>query len=246
MLFRHRLLQAIRPLFDKSTSTISRKRSFQRHHAGPSRRFESLESRWALDATLSFQMDVEAIETDGMAVVWVTLEGATDDVSVAYSTQDGTAIATSDYESASGVLNFDLGETCLPIFINILEDSVADDGETFQVRLSDAINATIDDDVALVTIDNRSPPIISGFGGVQNADETWTLSGTVTDYDGEVEGLTVYFGGIIEGLNATATVQRDGTFSITIPEPAEDRGTVTAQTVDTDGLESEIVMIFMT
>ena len=61
--------------------------------------------------------------------------GSVGNLSVDYSTADGTAIAGQDYTSASGTLNFSAGETNKTIQIPILDDATSEPNETFTVTL---------------------------------------------------------------------------------------------------------------
>jgi len=69
----------------------------------------------------------------------------------------------------------------------------------------------------------------------------WSFSGRVID-DESVAGLTVTYGGLLAGY--FAEVDSDGTFDLLIPEQQGAMGTVTAVTVDWDGLPSNVVMVF--
>ncbi len=63
--------------------------------------------------------------------------------------------------------------------------------------------------------------------------------GTVID-DAPVAGLTIRFGGIIDGK--TTTVNADGTFELIVELPPGTNGTATAQTTDGDGLDSNVAV----
>jgi hypothetical protein len=74
----------------------------------------------------------------------VTLSAAsTQMITVAYATADGTATAGSDYQAASGTLNFAPGETSKTITVLVIGDRLGESNETFFVNLSAASNATI-------------------------------------------------------------------------------------------------------
>lgn len=89
------------------------------------------------------------------AVLTVTLsEASSETVTLDYSTADGTALAGSDYEAASGTLTFAPGETSKTITVNVLSDTVVEPNETFVVNLSNATGATIADGQGVVTITN--------------------------------------------------------------------------------------------
>lgn len=81
--------------------------------------------------------------------------GVSENVTVNYQTQDGTAIAPGDYVGVNPPqqLTFLPGQTSKSIFIDINDDSDIELDETFNVVLSDAsANATIDDGTGVVTI----------------------------------------------------------------------------------------------
>jgi hypothetical protein len=74
----------------------------------------------------------------------ITLDQATTvPMSVHYATSNGTAIAGSDYNSASGTVTFAAGETVKTITVLVKGDLSHESDETFFVKLSSAINATI-------------------------------------------------------------------------------------------------------
>ncbi len=77
---------------------------------------------------------------------------STKTVTVAFATQNGTAVAGADYTSKSGTLTFAPGVTTLPISVTIFGDAVVEQDETFLVRLSNAVNATLAQTQATATI----------------------------------------------------------------------------------------------
>lgn len=87
----------------------------------------------------------------------------------------------------------------------------------------------------------NAAPMIS-FSYQLEADRIVTLSGTVTD-DASVAGLTVSFGGVLAQYGLTATVQADGTFSVTAQLFGIQSGTATALTHDVQGLASNTATI---
>lgn len=93
----------------------------------------------------------------------VTLsEGSPRTVTVAYATAPGTATANVDYESGSGTVTFEPGETQKFVTVQIIGDTLHEADETFLVNLSSPTNATIDDAEAVGTIiDDDAAPSIS-------------------------------------------------------------------------------------
>lgn len=87
------------------------------------------------------------------AVFTVSLsEAAGRQVTVDYTTADGTATAGSDYQSTSGTLTFDAGETSKTVTVVVLGDTATESNETFYVNLTNPANATIADGQGVGTI----------------------------------------------------------------------------------------------
>jgi subtilisin family serine protease len=83
----------------------------------------------------------EATTPASIAVTLSAASGQT--VMVNYSTTDGTATAGLDYSSTSGTLTFNPGVKTQTISIPILKDTVVEGDETFTVKLSNSVNATL-------------------------------------------------------------------------------------------------------
>ena len=97
------------------------------------------------------------------AEVRVVLEPAsTSTVTVAYQSQDGTAVAKSDYLPVSGTLSFAPGEVLKTVSIDVLGDTTVEPDETFSVVLLNptmALLGTARADVVIVNDDVApSPP----------------------------------------------------------------------------------------
>ena len=110
--------------------------------------------------------DVTVSEGDsgtGDAVFNVSLsEAGGEMVTVGFATADGTAIAGTDYQAASGTLTFTVGETALQITVSVIGDIVREPDETFVVTLSDPQNATLADATATGTIATDDDPSAPG------------------------------------------------------------------------------------
>jgi Ca2+-binding RTX toxin-like protein len=128
--------------------------------------------------------------------VQVTLsEPATTAVTVDWSTAGtGSATPGQDYETASGTLYIDAGQTSASIRVRILSDKKVEGDETFQIVLSNPSGATIADDTAVFTIIDDSgglrvsampadvmvvsPVTVVGVTGLMGVAKTvWSLSG---------------------------------------------------------------------
>lgn len=75
-------------------------------------------------------------------------------VTVAYASEDDTAIDGEDYHAGSGVVTFEPGEVQRVVTIALIGDTVPELDETLTVSLSDAENAAIDRSMAVLTVAN--------------------------------------------------------------------------------------------
>jgi hypothetical protein len=83
-------------------------------------------------------------EGDGSLTITVIRSGQIDlPVSIDYSTNNDVAIAGQDYIGVSGTLNFAAGETSKSFTIQIIDDSIFESTETFNVALSNPIGASL-------------------------------------------------------------------------------------------------------
>ncbi len=117
----------------------------------------------------------------------VTLSAASGQtITISYATQDGTAIAGTDYTATSGTLTFAPGVTSQTVNVPISKDTAfGPPSKTFTVVLSNPMNATIQTASATATINNTVPaPTVSiadfskteGNSGTSLATTTITLS----------------------------------------------------------------------
>jgi len=118
-------------------------------------------------------------------------------VSVDFATADGTASAGSDYESASGQVEFQPGETDKPVTVQVNGDVLFEEDETFFVNLSNESNATVGDGQGLGTItddDGGGQTITSfqdGVDGYSGTLDTYLLSSLPTRNGGVWKTLKV-------------------------------------------------------
>jgi hypothetical protein len=106
--------------------------------------------------------------------------GITLPVTVNFVTADGAATDGSDYNAlAPGILTFAPGETSKTISVEVLGNTVVEPTETFEVLLSEAVNAGIDDGTGLGTILDDDLTLLSA------------RRATFTDSDGDVVTITV-------------------------------------------------------
>ena len=106
--------------------------------------------------------DAPTVAEGGEAVFPVTLNPASSEVvRVAYATQDGTAVADSDYTATSGTLRFEPGETIQNIQVATLRDAIAEPSESFTVELSDPVGTAITNSTGVGTIAADAMPALS-------------------------------------------------------------------------------------
>lgn len=91
--------------------------------------------------------------------------GSTGAVSVDYTTNNGTAIAGTDYNATSGTLSWADGDMQpKSITVTTLPDLIVDDNETFSVTLSNPVGTTINgNSTNTVTINNVLPPMAGTY-----------------------------------------------------------------------------------
>ncbi|MYB29013.1 MAG: hypothetical protein F4X38_07720, partial [Acidimicrobiaceae bacterium] len=108
--------------------------------------------------------DAEGPEGGGSVTFNVTAPVYDDEMTVDWTTSDGTATAGQDYTADSGTLRFAPGETSKTITVDVLDDDVHEPDETFTVTLSNPTEASIGRATATGTIkddDPEEPPVVS-------------------------------------------------------------------------------------
>ncbi len=110
-------------------------------------------------------------------------------VTVNYTTANGTASSGSDYAATSSVLTFAPGETTKDVLVTVNGDQAYEDTETFTVTLSNPVNTTITKAVATGTITaDDDPPVFTiddvtkqeGNTGLTSFTFTVTKTGSTT------------------------------------------------------------------
>ncbi|MBI3406979.1 MAG: DUF11 domain-containing protein [Planctomycetes bacterium] len=117
------------------------------------------------------------------AVFTVTLSAAAaQTVSVDFATADGTATtADNDFQSNSGTLTFNPGQTSKTITVLVNGDVIFENNETFTVNLSNPQNATINTGIGTGTIQNDdAPPTLAINNVSQNEGNSGTTAFTFT------------------------------------------------------------------
>ena len=146
--------------------------------------------------------DATATEgTDPTMDFVVTLSQATSGtVTVEYLTVDGTAESGSDFQAQNGTLTFQPGETSKTISVPIVDDTVNDNGETFNVLLTDPKGAGIDKG--------------SGTGTILN---TETLTGNFESVPADHDGSTAFtfYAAFTTDIAIGYAAMRDHAFTVT-------------------------------
>jgi hypothetical protein len=83
--------------------------------------------------------------------VWLSIPSA-QAVSVQYASADGTAVGGSDFTPVAGTLVIPAGATSAAVDVAVLPDGVAEADESFELRLSAPVNATLLDAVGVAQI----------------------------------------------------------------------------------------------
>ncbi len=104
-------------------------------------------------------------------------------VTVSYHSVEGTATPDEDYESTSGTLTFAPYAMTVTVTVRILHDTWVEGDEQFDLVLTNAVNASLDDDAATCTIlDNDTPrlQLVIAPTTFSEADGPQAAIGTVT------------------------------------------------------------------
>ena len=97
--------------------------------------------------------DFTVDEAAGTITFTVTKTGSTSlPATVSFTTQDGSAVAGSDYSPASGTLTFAAGETTKQVTVSITNDAIYEGAQDFNLVISNPVNAKLGDDIQKVTI----------------------------------------------------------------------------------------------
>jgi hypothetical protein len=98
-------------------------------------------------------------------------------ITVDYTVTAISATAGADYILNDGTLTVPANSVSYDVNFNIIDDEIIESGETFAIKLSNPINATLDAqyDSITVTINDNDNFGIDGPGGIGDADGTGTL-----------------------------------------------------------------------
>lgn len=131
---------------------------------------------------------------------------ATEEVSIDYGTSDGTAVAGDDYTETSGTLVFGAGVTNRTFTVPLINDTEAEEDETFTVTLSNPsgnVQLGERDTATVVILDNDEAGIIAFSATNYSVKETATFALiTVTRTGGRASDVAVDFAVVAEGGTA--------------------------------------------
>jgi|GEM_PF-922250 len=171
--------------------------------------------------------DVTVDEAAGIANFTVSLDQASgQDVTVDFSTNDGSAVNPDDFTDTTGTVTIAAGQTSAIISVPITNDTLNEADETFTVNLDNAVNATIVDPQGVGTItDDDLPPNLT-IDDVTVDENAGTASFTVSLSQASAQDVTVDFATIagtaldnddFSGTNGTLTILAgDTTGTITV------------------------------
>src|SRR4029079_1643372 len=101
----------------------------------------------------------DANTTDAVFTLKLSLASA-QTVIVDYTTANGTASAGQDYTTVSGTVTFAPGERTKSVFVKVVGDLLSEGNETFQLKLSNPVNATLARSSAQATIIDNDQSVI--------------------------------------------------------------------------------------
>jgi hypothetical protein len=137
---------------------------------------------------------------------------------VDYSTSDGTAIAGSDYASASGTLTFLSGETSKTFNVAIIDDALDEPDETIHLNLSSPTSGTTlgtPSEAVLTIVDDDAPVAANdSYSTLLNTTLTVAAPGVLSN-DGYLNGPMLTAALVSGTANGTLTLDADGSFTYT-------------------------------
>lgn len=138
--------------------------------------------------------DVQVTE-GAFAFVNVQLSAASSlPVSFRYSTQSGSAVAGQDFVNASSLFAIPAGLTSMKIPVATINDVIDEPAEDLRFMISGAVNGTIVDGSAQVTLtDNDAPPVLSVASSTIKEGQATATVGTARVTLSSVSGFPVSF-----------------------------------------------------
>ena len=184
--------------------------------------------------TVSISVADTSTNENSNAAVTVSLDTTSaSTITVDWLTLSGSALPGSDFTSSSGSLTFDPGISSLTLTVPINDDSTDEPEETFSVKLINPVNASLNDDLAAVTIlDNDDPSQVSVADGVALEGDSGTVNLTFVVSLDKASGYSVDVGVATSSGTATSGVDFQNTAYTLTFSPGE---TSKAATVPVNG-----------
>ena len=161
---------------------------------------------------------------------------------VVFTTSGGTAIAGTDYVAQTGTLTFAVGETSKTVTIVVNGDTTDEPNETFQLVLSNAVNATSSQSPGTGTILDDDDPVsvsIADANGNEGQDLTFVV--TLSVPSGKTVTVPFNTAAALSGNLATAGVDYEITTGTLTFLPGVTQQTVTVEAIGDIALESSEV-----
>jgi len=152
-------------------------------------------------------------------------------------TEDGSDLTYEEVDNTNSSLAISYGgDSSLDLFLAPDANGTTD----ITIRATDSDGLWVESTFTVTVTPVDDAPVIADFHAIGAFAECWTFSGIVTDVDDDVEGVEIAFGGNLNGYDISATVEADGTFSVT--EELYDllSGIATTQTVIDNGVVSNL------
>ena len=149
-------------------------------------RFTGIPFLTSTTVLFSSDQSVQASSTGPVPLIFRVQLGptSTQQVTVAYSTADGTALAGTDYTAASGVLTFAPGVTNLPVVVLVKPNTTPEPDKSFVLNLSSPVGAPlVNDQYSGVIHTNLPVPPAAG-----SADFTLGWAGFAQSHPGTASG----------------------------------------------------------
>jgi glucose/arabinose dehydrogenase len=187
-------------------------------------------------------------ENGGTLTITVTRTGGSSGaVSVNYATANGTATAGSDYVATNGTLHFANGETSKTFTIAVIDDSVVEGNETFQLSLTSptggATLASPSTATVTITDNDTAPGVVLPAGFTQTMVASGISSGTALSVAPDGRIFVLEQGGAVR-------VIKNGTLlpapAFTVPTIAESERGLLGITFDPDFATNGYVYVYYT
>ncbi|MES2794198.1 MAG: Calx-beta domain-containing protein [Planctomycetota bacterium] len=115
------------------------------------------------------------------------------DVTITYTTVNGTAVAGTDYEFQTGTVTIPAGQLTGTISINVTGNNLDEPNKTFSVVLSNPVNAVLQDTTAVVTIQNDDGLSIDDVNQFETDSGDTVFTFTVTLSSPQAQTVTVNY-----------------------------------------------------